>query len=146
MKTYQSVLLIDDDPICNFIHYAIIERLGISTNITIENNGLSALNFVIKSYMKETPLPGLILLDINMSTMDGFEFLEEFEKIPKAFTKDTKIIVVSNLFRKSDIEVLNHKELMYMDKPLTSENLKQMLTKEVHNSRLSIKDSGDIYY
>ena len=129
MKLCKNVLLIDDDPISNFIHYAVIERLGISTDITIENNGLSAINFIIKSYLKGFTLPELILLDINMSIMNGFEFLEEFEKIPKVITEETKIIVVSNLFRKSDIEVLNQKELMYLDKPLTCEGLTQVLTK-----------------
>jgi len=129
MKKYNTILLVDDDPISNFINSAVLQRLGIAGELLIERNGLKAINSIIDLYMKNMSTPELIFLDINMPIMDGFEFLERFEKLPEEVTTKAKIIIVSNIFRKSDIEILNKKELLYMAKPLESNMLKTILDK-----------------
>src|SRR6185437_12747417 len=129
MKKYNTILLVDDDPISNFINSAVLQRLGIAGELLIERNGLKAINSIIDLYMKNMSTPELIFLDINMPIMDGFEFLERFEKLPEEVTTKAKIIIVSNIFRKSDIEILNKKELLYMATTLESNMLKTILDK-----------------
>ncbi|KAA1243995.1 response regulator [Aquimarina sp. RZ0] len=80
-------LLIDDSPSTNFFNKVMIEKISVSEEIQNVENGAEALQ-VLNSYV-----PDLILLDINMPVMDGWEFLEEFQKSDARF-KDVMIILM----------------------------------------------------
>jgi CheY-like chemotaxis protein len=139
MEKYKSVLLIDDDPVSNFLHHSIITNLGIAEEINIKGNGEAALKFIREYHSSFNSLPSLILLDINMPIMDGFEFLEEFEKSDYMDKDKTKIVVVSNLFRKSDIDILNELAYpKYLYKPLNKRELKNIIEEEVEAGQNAI--------
>jgi CheY-like chemotaxis protein len=132
MKSYNAVLLIDDDPICNFINHEIILKRNIAQDIHIACDGKNALEFLIEYYDKHETIPELIILDLNMPGMDGFEFLQCFERIFSEGKGKTKIIIVSNLFSKSDIKTLREMGFTdYFDKPLTTEKLINALQQEL---------------
>src|SRR4051812_48316985 len=107
MKKINSVLLIEDDPISNFISDTIIRKLGLCEEIHIQGDGVSALKFLEDCYIKNKSLPQVIFLDINMPIMDGFEFLEKLETLPYFNKNNTLIIVLSNLLTEKDIFILN---------------------------------------
>src|SRR4051812_13958017 len=92
MKTNYSVsiLVVDDDPISRFIHRKLIDALAIDVVQFEASDGKKALDLigVIDN------LPDIILCDINMPIMDGFEFIKEFKKIRGH--ESTQIIVVSS--------------------------------------------------
>jgi len=80
------VLLVDDNESDNFIHKRVLVKAGITNHIEIATNGQEALDFLTttrkgdpseKRYLQ----PELIFLDINMPVMDGWEFLEEYQKL-----------------------------------------------------------------
>lgn len=81
-------LLVDDSPSTNFFNKVIIEKNSISEEIQIAKNGEEALQILNSFY-----IPDLILLDINMPIMDGWEFLEGFSKLQKKY-KDVMIILM----------------------------------------------------
>jgi len=81
-------LLVDDSPSTNFFNKVIIEKNSISEEIQIAKNGEEALQILNSFY-----IPDLILLDINMPIMDGWEFLEGFSKLQKQY-KDVMIILM----------------------------------------------------
>jgi CheY-like chemotaxis protein len=79
-----SVLLVDDDEVTNFYNEHLILKCGISDHVVQAMNGKEALEY-LKGKNEANPdfrRPDLILLDINMPIMNGFEFLDEYESLP----------------------------------------------------------------
>jgi CheY-like chemotaxis protein len=127
MTKVNSVLLIDDDHINNYMNEKLIRRLKISDTIYVATNGSEAIQFVEES---NTHCPPLIFLDLNMPAIDGFEFLEIYQKreIPD---KDKILIVIlttSTNFR--DMErIKKYGNYEFMNKPLNEEKLLEIIEK-----------------
>lgn len=131
MKSLNSVLLVDDDPVTNFINERLIKKLNITTKVAVALNGLEGLEYLRSNCNGDkSSCPELILLDINMPVMDGFEFLEKFKEL-KIDCKDIIIVAMlttsSNLNDIKKVESLGEKS--YLNKPLTKENLEDLLKK-----------------
>lgn len=78
MKKLNCILLIDDDEATNFLHQLTIEEINCCDHLVVIDSALDALEY-LKS--PDTIKPDLIFLDINMPKMNGWQFLEECEKI-----------------------------------------------------------------
>jgi CheY-like chemotaxis protein len=121
---YDSVLLIDDNDIDNFINQRIITSFYFANNVIVKNSALGALEHLKK--FSDT-LPNIIFLDLNMPIMDGFGFLEEFDKLVKANDNymHCKIIVLSSSMSPDDINKasINPYVHKYINKPLTESYL-----------------------
>lgn len=87
-KKLNCILLIDDDSSCNFFHERLLKKMDCVESIEVASNGKEGLDF-LKSKKNR---PDIIFLDINMPKMNGWEFLEEYEKLSEE--EKSKIIVV----------------------------------------------------
>lgn len=96
--------IIDDDSIYQFTIKRIIESVHLAKSITAFYDGEEALNFMVDNYHNEEQLPDVILLDINMPIMDGFQFMEEYIKIKPKLGKKITIYMVSSSVDRADIE------------------------------------------
>jgi len=129
---YSTVMLIDDSEIDNFINQKMMQGHAFCERIYVHTNSKSALEF-IKS-LKTTGLelqellPQIIFLDINMPIMDGFQFIDEFEKIGKEVTSNCKIIMLTSSINPADIEKSKQNPSIhrYINKPLTREVLESL--------------------
>src|SRR5690554_1519933 len=118
MYKFNNVLLVDDDYISNFIADHLLNKHKICKSITIARNGDEALKYLQD---ENNPFPELILLDINMPVMDGFEFIGAFQRYNMDRSK-TKIVIYTTAYNKEDFELLN--EIGFHDfiiKPLNEE-------------------------
>jgi CheY-like chemotaxis protein len=121
-------MLVDDDPVTNFINFIILTKMNISHEIVISRNGEEALHYIRNFKSRNNCLPGLILLDVLMPVMDGFEFLEKFEEIKEEASSDSKVIMLSALFSNSDLHILNQRGYsLFLNKPLEKDKLMDML-------------------
>lgn len=129
---YPTVMLIDDSEIDNFINQKMMEGHGFSERIYVHTSSRSALEFM-KS-LRSTGLnlhellPRIIFLDINMPIMDGFQFIEEFEKMGEEITSACKIVMLTSSINPADLEKSKKTPAIcqYINKPLTKEMLESL--------------------
>lgn len=118
-------MLIDEDEIDNIINQKIIESNNFSEKVMVFQTGTEALDFLRSNAKVAENLPDLIFLDINMPIMDGFQFLEEFEKLETPILNKSKIIMLSSSISPRDIDraASNRFVKKYLNKPLNSRYL-----------------------
>lgn len=119
-----SVLLIDDDAISNFLNTRLLKEMQVAQDIKISLNGEDALQFLLNERADNRPFPELILLDINMPVMNGFEFLQAFRKVADEKNHPVIIILTTSTNMRDFEQLQSYKEVeIYLSKPLTEENL-----------------------
>lgn len=121
----KKILLIDDSEPFNFLSRAVLSDNKINCVVDAALNGEEALE-----YLKNTDsCPDVILLDLNMPVMDGFDFLDEYAKMEKC-RDNSKLFVLTSSNRAEDKEraVRNKYVLGYFDKPLSYFHIKEILT------------------
>ena len=130
MHLIEQVLLIDDDHISNFLTTSILRKIGLTKQISICQDGQEALDLLQHQAEMNQPIPDLILLDINMPNMNGFEFLEAFRKLSNRPDQPViAILTTSQNFQ--DMERLQHfpEVEVFMNKPLYEEDLQYLVDK-----------------
>nr|WP_294941774.1 response regulator [uncultured Mucilaginibacter sp.] len=132
MNTYPpvNVLIIDDDPINNFILEKLTKRVVPDANIAGCLNGRAAIGLLqdaIKNDKRQ--LPQHIFLDLRMPVMDGWEFLEEYNRLNMDSTVGAKIyIATSSIFSKDKERAFTYTTVQdFISKPITINKLEQIL-------------------
>lgn len=120
--------LIDDDEIYLFSVKKVIEVNNLSERVLEFRNGQEAIEFFANCSENGQELPDVILLDINMPVMNGWEFIEEFKKIRPKLSKDIMLYVVSSSVDRSDVEKAKSFSTVndYLVKPITASQLKNI--------------------
>ncbi|MBX9850652.1 MAG: response regulator [Cytophagaceae bacterium] len=135
MNKLNTALLIDDDPINNFLSYAVLVRAKIVKDIQIEGNGENALIFLQKYYADNRSLPELIFLDLDMPIMNGLEFLKSFNKEFHLLKEKTTIIILTNFGNEREkVEAAKFGVSNFVLKPLTGEVLNNLLANVIKKS------------
>ncbi|QNF32373.1 response regulator [Adhaeribacter swui] len=125
-----SVLLIDDDAISNFLNTRLLKEMQVAQEIKVTLNGEEALRYLQQQKAANKPFPELILLDINMPVMNGFEFLEAFRDVADENNQSVIIILTTSTNARDFDQLKNYEEVeVYLSKPLTDENLLYILDK-----------------
>ena len=120
----KNILLVDDDEGFNFLNRLIFVDNQVNCDVHEAMNGKAALDYLEKS----AECPEIILLDINMPIMDGFEFLERFEKYDKC-SASTNVFVLTSSGRDTDrLKSLTNKHVKgFFNKPLSDAHVQQIL-------------------
>lgn len=125
---HKITCLIDDDEIYLFSVKKVIEVNNLSETVLEFRNGQDAIDFFVQCSVSGGTLPDVILLDINMPVMNGWEFIEAFKKIKPALPKEIMLYVVSSSVDKSDVEKARSFSTVndYLVKPITASQLKNI--------------------
>jgi CheY-like chemotaxis protein len=115
-------IIIDDSQLDCFITEKVIRNTGLSASVTAFVEATKGLE-----YIKTTPAPvdghkSLIIVDIYMPLMNGFEFIEAFERLPDDIQQNYSIFMLSSSINENDLNrVANYRSVKhFMNKPLKS--------------------------
>jgi CheY-like chemotaxis protein len=119
-------LIVDDDSIIIFIHKKLVGRCGFPVAPETYLNGREALDNLMASADESTH--SLILLDINMPVMSGWEFLDAIQDQP--FAKHMKVAMVTSSVDASDkLKAKTYSQVVgFLEKPITVDMLNDLKT------------------
>lgn len=125
------VCIIDDDPI--FVYgtkFLLNHNRFFVSDIVVYDNGKEALESLINLAKSKKGLPDVIFLDLNMPIMDGWEFLDNYIKLP--VNNKPQIYIVSSYMSLEEIERAKSYDIVteIVIKPLSNSILADLLVME----------------
>lgn len=132
-KLFHQILLVEDDAVTNYLNENLLEDMQVAEAIHAVKNAEQALAFMEKHWLSSEeepsePINKLLLLDIHLEDWDGFELLEQLEKLPPIHHLCLILLSVSHHPR--DIaKAKRFKVDAFMEKPLTREKLEAVADK-----------------
>lgn len=94
----KRIYIIDDDPIYQLVTKKLIEK----TKLFRESRSFANGNHALQYFENTGDLPDVILLDIEMPEMDGWDFLDELLRLEERFHKEVTIYVASSSIATED--------------------------------------------
>ena len=131
-RKLNTILLIDDDEATNFMHERIIKKAEVTDNIVVVENGEEAMDYIDKAVKGEVGFPEIIFLDINMPRMNGWEFLEEYEKATiEMGTRCNVVVMLTTSLNPADREKAEQigSICQFHTKPLSGDVVEQVVNK-----------------
>ncbi len=121
-----NLLVIDDDDINIFIIKKIVEKTGFAVNMAAKTNGQLAIEYLQGIADQAETLPHLILIDINMPVLNGWEFIEAYEKLN--IKESIDMYMLSSSVYENDIEKAKTYKVVkgFISKPLSIDRLVEL--------------------
>ena len=124
----EILCVVDDDKIFTYLLKRIIEKAKITREIIFFENGRDALDYLASHKKDALKLPQLILLDINMPILDGWQFLNEYGKLKPEVPQPISICMMSSSSEIEDYDrAMDSGHVMdYLQKPVQIPSLKEV--------------------
>ncbi len=128
MKPLRSIFIVDDDPIHQQITEIMLQRLSISESVSRFSDAQDALDYICANLHDPLAMPDIILLDLNMPVMDGWEFLEAFSAVRDKLPGKIRVYVLTSSIDEKDRERVHAFPFVdgYLTKPLSKDIILQL--------------------
>src|SRR5690348_6219281 len=93
---YKKVMVVDDELADRIMARKVMTRYAFAEEVIVLESAVDALEYLSDPATDPEQLPGLIFLDINMPEMTGFEFLDEYNKLPEPIKQRCIIVMLSS--------------------------------------------------
>jgi CheY-like chemotaxis protein len=128
-KKLNLILLVDDFDGANFLHQKVINEAGCAERVQIETDAEAALEFLATEVNGDFPHPELIFIDLNMPSMNGWEFLDDYKKLSREQRWGTLIVILTTSHNPDDLAraKAKHPATVFLNKPLLQSSLHEVL-------------------
>lgn len=128
MKNNYVFLLIEDNAIDQLVTSKLLKNSLGTCDINIANNGLEGLNWITTN-CDQLEKSLIILLDINMPIMNGFEFLAQYNSFPESLKNKTQVFMLSSTLNNNDLEQIKSNTCVktLLSKPLSVKSFEQFI-------------------
>ncbi|CAM4271955.1 response regulator [Zobellia nedashkovskayae] len=127
LERLNSILLIDDDEINNILHSVFINKLDLDLQVNTVLNGQEGIDFIMG---KDLELPCMVMLDLKMPIMDGWEFMKAYEEsVPKELKEQITIVLVTTSDNEEDKDRAEVNEFIddFSQKPLSDDTFRHLI-------------------
>lgn len=136
-----SILLVDDDEISHLFNKIFIGKLNLNVDIDFALNGKEALDMLAPNASKSMILlPCLLLLDVKMPVMDGWEFLNAYsEQVSSEIQEKITIVMLTTSTDESDLLKVIDTPLVkeYINKPLSERDIRKLIRTYFPNTKIA---------
>lgn len=134
MHQQTNIIIIDDSKEDSYLIKKRLQTLGINVNIFSFLSAQEAYNHIHNKSIEVDVQPekNIIILDIYMPLMDGFEFVEEFEKLPTNIQDKYIICALTSSISKTNREKISSYQSVkfFLEKPIKTESLLELISNQ----------------
>lgn len=125
MKKLERIMLVDDDQDTNLYNEIVLNNMNAAEHIVVFQNGKDALNYIVE----KDDRVDLILLDINMPVMNGWQFIEQYEQLHKDKQTAVVVVMLTSSINYDDRKRSEAYESIakFINKPLNAQLIKEIL-------------------
>lgn len=129
-RPIHCILLIDDDPDDNFIHQLTIDESKQCDQVRVVTSGIQALTYLQETSHPDYIKPNVIVVDVNMPSMNGFEFLAEYTQLDAQLKGQVVVVMLTTSMSALDRQRANSlPEInLFRSKPLTLTLLHELVS------------------
>lgn len=128
-KNYKTIFVIDDDEVANFVTEKLLKYFDPGYSISTYSNPVEAFHLLQQLNEQKTAIPDLILLDINMPHMDGFQFLQKMKEYGLSEKVEVIMYSSSSSFEDKKRSKTFSNVIGYLEKPFSAQAYGRMLDK-----------------
>jgi CheY-like chemotaxis protein len=123
----KNLFILDDDKITTHLMGEILKEISFVEEFHIENNGWQALEY-LQNLTTASSFPDVLLVDLKMPEMDGFEFIEQYEKEFFSTHPDSAVVVITSSVSERDRQrAIGYKSVVkFLMKPFTEQSLEDI--------------------
>lgn len=127
-KKFRSVMVIDDNQMDLYVAELMLIKSGLAENIIVHGDAAKALHEIKLAAGRFNELPELILLDINMPSVNGFDFLGQFDLLPEHIKDLVFIFMLTSSIHNDDrATAISYPYVRgIINKPLTLESIREI--------------------
>jgi CheY-like chemotaxis protein len=123
-------LLLDDEDIFNFLSEEVIHQVNPDYQCEVFSESEIALNYISSQIQQNLPVPDVILIDIRMPGMNGFDFLESIQQYSESSLKNTVVYILSSSLDLRDHNRAGNFSMVkgFESKPLSEEMVRDIIS------------------
>jgi len=134
---FKLIMIIDDTPEDLFITNRVLNKYAGNHTIISFNMATIALEYLQAHENTMEKIPDVIVSDLHMPQMNGFEFLDAFDKLPEAIKLKSRIVMLSSNLEATDMQKMmaNPNVKRYYQKPISKEAIDELANDSICNNK-----------